>query len=97
VDVEAGLSVCVSLWAGLVEICSPRQENIQKKIVFSEFFISLPIVFSDEITLSLLLSFLYQNKHLNNRCCKERIDCLESSYALIHPSVPQVFLLIDNE
>ena len=77
-------------------LSTPREYSCKKQF-FSEFFISLPVVFSDEITLSLLLSFLYQNKHLNNRCCKERTDCLESSYALIHPSVPQVFLLIDNE
>ena len=66
-DVETGLSGCVSVWAGLVEICSPHLENIlERNHFFSEFFIPLPVVFSDEISLSLLVSFLYHNKRLNN-------------------------------
>ena len=59
-DVKIGLSVCICVWAGLVDICSLHLEDILVKNNFvSEFFIPLPIVFSDEITLSLLLSFLY--------------------------------------
>jgi hypothetical protein len=60
VDVKAGLSVCVCVWAGLVDIWSPHLENIFVRNDFvSEFFIPLPIVFSSCFTLSLLLSFLY--------------------------------------
>jgi hypothetical protein len=40
-------------------LLSTPRECLCKKQFFSEFFIALPIALYDEITLSLVLSFLY--------------------------------------